>query len=338
MECIVTVNALQKSRKSEFEKMNISFGKRVMGLSIKGKLLLLTLSISLIPIATITVLYYINARDLIKKDELDDLTAIAESEKGQVTAFIESKKARTLDFSTDGFIREKLETINYGRKYKAIENLNKHLSTNKKPLDPSIVEITILDTIGKVVASTNKSLIGLDMSVHEAFTQAIRKKVGETFTGQPRYSPVFDTNCILISAPIITSNGNGKVVGVIINVYDPEMLIDITDIAEKEVRTVDFCFDMFIRGNIEIINRGNILNKKEAVTALSSHLLMNKKHLDPHIIAIDVANRHGKVVASTNEKLIGQDVSHQEAFAKDKNKIYDEPCISKPYFNSLLRS
>ncbi|ODS29762.1 MAG: two-component sensor kinase [Candidatus Scalindua rubra] len=205
-----------------------------MGLSIKGKLLLFALCISLMPIATITILYYFNTRNFIKQDELDDIAAIAESEKDHVIAFLEFKKARTSDFSTDGLIREKLETITYGRKYKAIENLNKHLSTNKKPLDTSILEIVVLDTDGRVVAATNEALIGLNMSGHEAFTQAIHKEVGECFTGQPRYSTEFNTDCIYISAPVITSNGNGEVVGVIINVYEPEMLDDIADIAEKK--------------------------------------------------------------------------------------------------------
>ncbi|ODS29761.1 MAG: two-component sensor kinase, partial [Candidatus Scalindua rubra] len=95
---------------------------------------------------------------------------------------------------------------------------------------------------------------------------------------------------------------------------------------------------MFIRNNIEIINRGNILNKKEAVIALNDHLLRNKKILDPSITAIDVANQHGKVVASTNEMLIGRNVPEQEAFAKNREKIYDEPCISTPHFNPHLNT
>lgn len=318
--------------------MNTSSGKKSMGFSIKGRLILFTLSISLIPIAIISLTHYIHSRNNLKIQAQYNLTAVAESEKNHVISFLKEKKIRTIDFSSDGFVREKLETITYGIKYKAIEDLNKHLSVNKKPLDPSIAEIAILDTDGRVVASTNKMLIGLDMSRQKAFTQAINKGHGETFTGQPRYSPEFDATGIFVSAPIVTSNGTGEVTGVIINVYDSGMLIDITNTAEKEVRTVDFSFDVFIRDSLDIINRGNTLTKKEAAIVLSEHLLKNKKPLDPHIMLIEVVNRHGKVVASTDETTIGRDISSQDAFAKVMDKIYNKPYIMQPYFTPLLNT
>src|SRR3989338_10499961 len=77
--------------------------------SIKGKLLLFALCISLIPIAVITSVYYLNARSTLKRETLDWLTAVAESRKAHVMEFLEAKKGRAIDFSSAGVIKDSLE-------------------------------------------------------------------------------------------------------------------------------------------------------------------------------------------------------------------------------------
>ena len=77
-------------------------------LSIKGRVVL---CISFIPIMAITLVYYFTARSSFKRQVLDQLKAVAESKRLHVRTFMETKKARTADFSSDGFIRNNLETI-----------------------------------------------------------------------------------------------------------------------------------------------------------------------------------------------------------------------------------
>ncbi len=153
--------------------------------SIKYKLIVFTLCISLIPISAITAIYYLNARSTAEKQILQKLTAVAESKKMHIVSFIEAKKGRVIDFSSDGFIRDSLESISQ-REYQGYAgiNLKGHLENNKKPLDPHIMAIAIVNMDGKIVASTNDAMIGKDVSKQEIFIKSIGKNYGEAYVGQ----------------------------------------------------------------------------------------------------------------------------------------------------------
>jgi hypothetical protein len=123
-------------------------------MSIKTKLLIFALSISLIPISIITTLYYFNARRTVERQTVSWLTAVAESKKIHTLSFLDSKKGRVIDFSSDGFIRDSLGIIS-GRETESdvASNLTRHLKMNKKSLDSQIASIAVLDINGRVVAS-----------------------------------------------------------------------------------------------------------------------------------------------------------------------------------------
>ena len=196
--------------------------------SIKTKLLIFGLSISLIPISTITTIYYLNARSMLREQILQDFKAIAESKKIHTISFIEAKKGRTMDFGSDGFIRDSLETIaRKGYQSQTVANLNSHLNVNKKPLDPHILAIAIVNLDGKVISSTNETMIGMDMSKHEIYINSISKDYGEIYIGQSYKFPYLDNYCIFISAPITQKSGE-DIIGVIINCYDLMSLNEIT--------------------------------------------------------------------------------------------------------------
>lgn len=202
-------------------------------MSIKTKLLIFSLSISLIPISIITTLYYFNARSTIERQTLDWLTAVAESKKVHLLSFIDAKKGRTIDFSSDGYIRDRLESIpyggdqDYGSQSYVVSDLNRHLKVNKKPLDRHITAIAVLDINGNVVASTNELWIGKDMSKANIFMSCVTKNYGETYIGKSYNVPYLNENCIFISAPL-TSRQENKTIGVIINAYDIAILDEIT--------------------------------------------------------------------------------------------------------------
>lgn len=197
--------------------------------SIKGKLIFFSLCISLIPIAVITTTYYFNARRILTRHELDEMASIVESKKRHVLSFLESRSGRVIDFSSDGFIKDSLETIARGGVHKdeAIIALSRHLSTNKKPLDHYIVAIAVVDKDGKVIASTKETIIGVDVSGRELFLEATKKSPNQAYVSQPCYDPYLDANCMFIAAPIIARNGN-EPIGVIINAYDPAILNEVT--------------------------------------------------------------------------------------------------------------
>ncbi|KKO20114.1 MAG: PAS domain-containing protein [Candidatus Brocadia sp.] len=196
--------------------------------SIRGKLLVLTLCISSLPIATISTIYYLTAKHTLRRQVLEQLKAVAASKRLHIQAFMEIKKMRTADFSSDGFIQNSLETIirkNAGRGSRA-GNLNRYLAKKKLPLDGHLIAIAIADRDGKVVASTNKTLIGRDMSAQEIFLQAKNLDYGQTYM-KPRHASYLAANCILSSAPI-RSQQNAEALGILINAYYFTGLNDIT--------------------------------------------------------------------------------------------------------------
>ncbi len=85
---------------------------RKSSLSARSRLLIFGLCISLIPIAIITTIYYLNARSVVKQQTLDWLTAVAESREFHVREFLNGRKGVATHFASDGFIRDSLEKIN----------------------------------------------------------------------------------------------------------------------------------------------------------------------------------------------------------------------------------
>jgi hypothetical protein len=84
---------------------------------------------------------------------------------------------------------------------------------------------------------------------------------------------------------------------------------------EKSRSTFNFSTDGFIRKCAE-----EITMKDERIvyhtSALNSHLIINKKSLSPNIFAVFVVDLEGKIIASTDEKRIGEDVSGKEYFSE----------------------
>jgi len=145
-------------------------------MTIRSKLLIFALGISLIPISIITTLYYFNARRTVEQQTLSWLTAVAESKKTHTLSFLDSKKGRVVDFSSDGFIRDRLEKISIKRtRSDAISDLKRHLKVNKKSLDSQITSIAVLDINGMVVASTTEEWNGMDMSKDDIFMSCVSK-------------------------------------------------------------------------------------------------------------------------------------------------------------------
>ncbi|MCQ4575207.1 MAG: ATP-binding protein, partial [Candidatus Brocadiales bacterium] len=185
--------------------------------------------ISLIPIVLISTLGYIHARRTLKEETLNWLTAVAESRKAQVLEFMEVKSKQAVNFGSDGFIRDKLETIN-GKGFlndKAVIALNKHLSLEKMPLDTNILAIEILGMNGTTVASTNELMVGRDVSDDEIFKQGIHRKYNESYISQPHNSPVLKMKSIDVSIPITSRRGTDTI-GVLVNHYDASTLNELT--------------------------------------------------------------------------------------------------------------
>lgn len=197
-------------------------------MSIKTKLLIFTLCIALIPISIITTVSYLNARSTLKQHAMNEMSAIAESKKLHLLSFIDAKKGRAIDFSSDGFMRNSLETIaSMGTQDDAVFMLNKHLKENKMPLDPHLLAIDIVDIDGRVVSSTIDASCGQEVSDYEKFQQLINEAYGNTYIVEPCYSQILNKIDMQVCAPLFPQN-RGNPIGIIILHYNLSALNLIT--------------------------------------------------------------------------------------------------------------
>ncbi|MFQ5862655.1 MAG: ATP-binding protein [Candidatus Brocadiales bacterium] len=194
--------------------------------SVRGRLLTFVLCISLIPIAIITTVYYLNARSTLKKQTLKWLTAVAESRRLHILSFMTAEENRATVFSSDRFTRDSLEMINHrGPRAKlAVEELNRHLRLNKKPLDRNIVEVSVINMDGVVVSSTNEEVIGTDVSRDPDFTESSRMG---TRVKQPFHYPRAGADCFSVFTPLVSKHIHEQI-GVLVNIVKLEALSDIT--------------------------------------------------------------------------------------------------------------
>ncbi|MBM4054156.1 MAG: PAS domain S-box protein [Planctomycetes bacterium] len=200
-------------------------------ISIKAKLIIFGLCISLIPITVITSIYYFNARNKLHRHQIRELTAIAEAKKTHLLTILQSKKERTIDFGSDGYIRNCLERIHSGNhSHNSIGKLlSKHLIHNKQPLDPYLNCMTVLDISGKVVASTNKNQIGVNMSGAFYFQKGLLCDKNTAFVSQPEMCPICKKNCFYITTPLYPRHrGKKEKLGVLLNCYDLNVLNSVT--------------------------------------------------------------------------------------------------------------
>ena len=201
-----------------------------LSLSIKGRLLLFALCISLIPIAVITTVYYFNAHNALKHQVKENLRSLAELKKQHILYFLEVAKVRTVDFSTDEFMRDSLEAIVHGSNVKSevTLRLNEHLvSMNKMSFHRHIMASFFVDKRGKIVSSTNEKMMDMDLSGEDIFTQGMAKSYEEVYVSQPVCFPKIGAYCICVSTPVF-SQQKSEPLGVIIVVYNLSALSEIT--------------------------------------------------------------------------------------------------------------
>ncbi len=193
--------------------------------SIRNKLIVFSCCISLIPLVLVMLVCYQVSRKTLTKKTLDELAAIAESKRLHFNCFMAAKRDRVVDFSSDGFIRTRLDQMNREeiKKGRTGASLNRHLLAHKKPLDPYILAVTVLNLDGTVIAASSEELMGVNMSDHEVFTMSVDKSYGMTHVVQPGCFPFLEKQCIAVSAPVVTMRG-AETIGVIACIYDVSVL------------------------------------------------------------------------------------------------------------------
>ncbi len=208
--------------------------------SIKSKLILFGLCISIVPVAVIMTAYYMHARSSLLRHQLDELSTIAALKKRHIEFFLESKKDLAEDFCSSRLIKEYLKTINRGRENKkaSTKALKRYLLMDKMPIDPHLAAISVADATGRIVVSSDETLVGKNISGCEVFTQTIRKDCKEANIIPPYCNAQLGADSLFVCAPISLKNGDK--IGAVINSYGMDALNEITKERTGLGRTGEF--------------------------------------------------------------------------------------------------
>jgi len=196
-------------------------------MTIKAKSLLWFLLPSFL-IATVTATFcYFYIHKTIKKNIFDQLEIAADELEKHVNVYLEGKRGRIIDFSSDGFIRDCTEeiTLKKERIQYCTDRLNTHLSLNKKPLDSDILVVFVVDLDGKVFSSTENGQIGRDVSDETWFSETMKRG---SYISDIKSSPDSRQNTFFDIAKLLLTNDGLHTIGIIANRYSGNSFKKIT--------------------------------------------------------------------------------------------------------------
>ncbi len=121
-------------------------------MSIRHRLLLIIFLVALLPALVVGYVNFTHTRDLLEQQALSNLERQALLKESEVLIYLKELYTRTIDFSSDGFIRDQVEQP--GNDGFSVA-LSEHLKLNKLPLDSRIVFISAYRFNGQLVASTS---------------------------------------------------------------------------------------------------------------------------------------------------------------------------------------
>ena len=145
------------------------------------------------------LMYYISSytNSYLKRDAINNFRVIAELAESTYFTFTDLVKTRTIDWSSDGYIRTTTEKIiaagasGNSEEYQAdAKALGDYLREEKMKYDPDVIIADILDGNGIVIASSRDSRVGIDEKEEEErlgahrFSNAISSKQPEAFVSQ----------------------------------------------------------------------------------------------------------------------------------------------------------
>lgn len=216
----------------------------------------LAVIVILLPVLVTFILAYNQNKALWKERILHETTFIAETYEGQVYQFLAMAKRRVQDYTGDCLIRRQLLKKARGGKF-AADATSSYLVKHKLGLDKSINTIHILSLDGQVIASTNKSEIGRDLSNETIFTQG-----KDTVTVVEKRFGHCSLTELAISAPI-SNTKTGNPVGVIVN-FVPIAEIEkvLSGAYAKELGAISWAKGRWKTLEVYLVNRDRLMLTK----------------------------------------------------------------------------
>lgn len=201
-------------------------------MSIRVKLIITFLAIACVPIFLVGTLSFYQAKASLDEVVLHGLNVVTIAKKAEVMEYLMGKKGRTIDFASDGFIRDQAEFISTTAEseemMRASKTLNRHLRISKKPLDPEILEIRVLDLSGRIIGTSEGDyLLGLGTGNTQPYFLEGQHKTYIQDVSTYIYQGVEELQEIIVIGTPLKSRTTNVAIGVLAIFYN---LINIQDV------------------------------------------------------------------------------------------------------------
>ena len=172
--------------------------------SLKSKLLVIFLVISLVPLVLGAIIAYNVSSVALKSEIFNHLGSVTDSRANHIADYISNEL-----IIIAGLARGSKLEAEFEKSAPALEALQDVITRDISRF-PMFAEIFIMDASGKIIATSDKAHLDLDKSNDEYFTGAL--------SGKPHFKSVYKSSLTgkigySVSAPII-HKGTGKIVGV----------------------------------------------------------------------------------------------------------------------------
>jgi methyl-accepting chemotaxis protein len=181
-----------------------------MRLTIRGQLALVSVALSLLPIAVAGVIAYRSARGALEERIQFNLETLASLSAEKLQRLVLDRHQGLRGWSQLGFVQDDVVTADTDGR------IRQFLAEAKRNFD-LYQEIWVANAAGTVIASTRPDLQGREVGTRE-WLQAARR--GESWVGLPEQQDLTGRVGMPLAFPIRASFDSGKVVGVIVAVLD----------------------------------------------------------------------------------------------------------------------
>jgi signal transduction histidine kinase len=294
---------------------------------ITTKLIVVFLTISLIPLFIFASIIYAQTEQQVKKETLSKLDVIATIQKNRVQNMLDQNFERLIMFTNRVQLKVELDQFNKQNSIQSQQFIIELLDSAKSEIK-SIKDISILDTNGKVVASTDKAELGSTKSKEEFFLNGLKHN-DVTIIFKDKENP--NTIKEYLTGPLVL---NGRIIGVAAIESDATNNF-FTTIQNYEGlgQTIEFIMAKKDRnGDAILVNPSRFvsnapLNFKVSQNELDKPIIQATILKKEHIIT-DTVDYRGEPVLAATRYLEGVDwglvikIDKKEAFASLDNLKY----------------
>lgn len=151
---------------------------------------------------------------------IDDLRSISEARAGDMLLFFEIVRNQMTDFASDGVIKDELERA-VKKNIPVNDDLSRYIIENKMPIVKNFFRISVINTAGVTVASTNSAAIGTVQGTEQFFLGGLK---GESVS--MREKGLLGAPELAVTAPV-RSRSDGKLLGIIVGFVTVEKLEEV---------------------------------------------------------------------------------------------------------------